>query len=147
MIIINEKENRNIDSERKSSYGILENELGQIAIVHHSDWGLIFPGGKIEYNEKSDHTIIRETKEEIGYEVADLKYYDTTKSYYDVMVKGRLLYCHNIADFYTGKILSKVQEPIETDTSIEWYYPNELFGKMKLEFQNIILEKIYVKKL
>ena len=148
MILLNQKdENKTVNSVRKSSYGILENDLGQIAVVRHEGWGLIFPGGKIDDNEKTDHTIIRETKEEIGYEITDLKHYNTFETYYDIYSrKTGLLYCHAIVDIYTGKILNKVQDPIETDTSIEWYYPSELFGKMKLDFQNIILEMIYNKR-
>ena len=144
MIKINEKDiNKVVNSERKAAYAILENENGQIAVVRHRDWGLIFPGGKIDDNEKTDETIKRETKEEIGYEVAELKYYNTTEAYYDVEARGTVYYCHSIAEFYTGKILNKVQAPIETDTSIELYYPRDLFGKMKLDFQNVILEKLY----
>jgi NTP pyrophosphohydrolases including oxidative damage repair enzymes len=146
MIIINNKSDKEVNSKRNSSYGILENELGQIAVVRHSGWGLIFPGGKIEENESSDDTIIRETLEEIGHEVSNLKYYDTTESFYDVTVKGEEFYCHNIADFYTGNILDKIKDPTELDTVLEWYYPADLFNKMKLEFQNIILEKIYNNK-
>lgn len=144
MLTVVEKQ-KNIDYQtRKSSYGIVQNELGQIAVVYHDNWGLIFLGGKVEENEKSDETIKREALEEIGYEVDDLKYYDTIEAYYEVWFRGMgLINSHNIADFYTGTIKSKVQEQIEPDTSLRWYYPNELFGKMKLEFQNVMLEKLY----
>ena len=76
-----------------------------------------------------------------------LKYYATTHSYYKVQVKKKkIIYCHNVADFYIGMIKDKIQEPIELDTSLRWYFPNELLGKMKLEFQNIILKKLYNEK-
>ena len=147
MIKVGKKEN-NIDYyERRSSYGIVQNNDGKIAVVYHENWGLIFPGGKMELGETSDETIKRESLEEIGYQVDKLKYYATTDSYYKVDVKKKgIVYCHNVADFYIGIIKDKIQEPIELDTSIRWYFPNELLGKMKLEFQNIILEKLYNEK-
>ena len=131
--------------DRRSSYGILVNDQNQIAIVRHENWGLIFPGGRVEDGEETSETIHRETLEEIGYEVDQLSYYDTMSAYYQVGIKRGLVWCHNIADIYTGIIKTKVQEPIEIDTSLEWYDPKDLFGKMKLDFQNVILEIIYNK--
>jgi 8-oxo-dGTP diphosphatase len=143
MIKINEP-NPNIKYEdRISSYGIIKNDKDQIAIVEHDNWGLIFLGGKVEENESYEDAIKRESLEEIGYEVKDLKFYDATESYYDVTFNGILIHSHNTAYFYFGSIVNKIQEPIEKDTKLHWFYPNELFGKMKLDFQNIILEKIY----
>ena len=145
MIIVGQKQEGLNYQERKSSYGILTNNDGQIAVSCQKNWGLIFLGGKIEEGETPKQTIIRETLEEVGYEVDNLKYYDSVSAYYDVYFKdGRLIHSHNLAEFYIGIIKNKIQEPIEPNTSIEWYYPNDLKGKMKLEFQNLILDK-YIK--
>ena len=145
MIKVGEKQEGLNYQERKSSYGILTNSEGQIAVTYHDNWGLIFLGGKIEEGETPKQTIIRETLEEVGYEVDNLKYYDSTSAYYDVYFRGMgLIHSHNLAEFYTGVIKDKIKEPIEPDTSIKWYYPDELKGKMKLEFQNLILDK-YIK--
>ncbi|MDD3341101.1 MAG: NUDIX hydrolase [Bacilli bacterium] len=144
MITLNKKI-KEVNSERRACYAILETSDEKIAVVRHTDWGLIFLGGKKEKNEIAEETIKREVQEEIGYSVDSLEFYETIETYYDIVSKGKKLYCHNIADIYTGKIKDKVQEPIEPDTTLEMYYPNELFGKMKLEFQNVILEKLYKK--
>lgn len=130
-------------SERRSSYAILENSEGKIAVVNIKNWGLIFPGGKIEKSEDAKETIKRETLEEIGYEVDNLKYFNTVEAYYKIKLQIGLIDCHNVADFYTGTIKEKIQEPMEKNHNIEWYYPNELFGKMELDFQNVVLEEIY----
>ena len=145
MMIVGEKKAGLNYQERKSSYGILTNSNGQIAVACQKNWGLIFLGGKIEEGETPEQTIIRETLEEVGYEIDNLKYYDRASAYYDVYFKdGSLIHSHNLAEFYTGIIKNKIKESIEPDTSIEWYYPNELKGKMKLDFQNLMLDK-YIK--
>jgi len=142
--------------DRKSSYGIVTNELGQIAVVHHKSWGLVFPGGKVEPNEDPSETIKRESLEEIGYEIDNLKYYDTVETWYEVasskpedqkLLEQEKVYCHNIADIYIGNIKDKVQEQIEPNAYIEWYYPNELLDNMKMEFQNTILRKVLEEQL
>lgn len=83
---------------RKSSYGILYNELGQIAVVNKQNWGLILPGGEREEEEQSLDTIKRETLEEIGYQVEELEYFDTIESYYEIDTSlNEKVNCHNIA--------------------------------------------------
>jgi 8-oxo-dGTP diphosphatase len=142
MIIVNDK-NPNIEYEdRISSYGIIKNNKGQIAVVEHNNWGLILPGGKVEENENPDDTIKRESLEEIGYEINDLEFYEVTESYYDITAYGRFIHSHNIASFYIGSIGNKIQEPTEKDTKLHWFYIEELLGKMKLDFQNVILGMI-----
>ena len=108
-------------------------------------WGYIFPGGKIEENENSQETIKRETLEEIGYEVSNLEYYEKFETFYQISSRGRLINCHNIADFYLGNMKDKIMEPIEK-TNLHWFKLNELYGKLKLDFQNVVLEKIYPKE-
>jgi len=143
MLKINDKDPNLEYEDRLSSYGIIKNDKGQILIVEMIGWGYIFVGGKIEENEVPIEAIKRESLEEIGYNVTDLEFYEKTESYYDVTTYGRLIHCHNIADFYVGNIGGKIQEPIEKHTKLHWFYPEEIFGKMKLEFQNIILEKLF----
>ena len=130
-------------SERKASYAILKNIEGRLATVEIKNWGLIFLGGKIEDGEDKEETIKREALEEVGYRIDSLKFYETFEVYYELMNKGEKIFCHAIVDFYTGEIGNKIQDPTEKNHEIKWFYPQELFGKMKLDFQNFVLEKIY----
>jgi len=117
MIKIGDKR-KDVDySERKSSYGILKNTEGKIAVVKIANWGLIFPGGKIEENENPQETIKRETLEETGYEIDSLEFYETVETYYEVtssktedkdLLEKTKVYCHAIVDFYTGLIKTKL---------------------------------------
>lgn len=143
MLIINEKDPQIEYEERFSSYGIIKNDQGQIAVVEVIDWGYIFVGGKIEKGENPKEAIQRESLEEIGYELTMLNFYEKLEVYYNVFVYGKSIDCHNIADFYIGTIGNKIQEPIEKNTKLHWFYPKELFGKMKLDFQNVILERLF----
>lgn len=53
---------------------LLHNELGQILAVsrkdNKNDFGL--PGGKVDNGETDEEAIVRETKEETGFELTDL---------------------------------------------------------------------------
>ena len=138
MIKINKAE-KNITDTRIASYGILFNNTGKIAIVRKKDWGLILPGGKRENNETSIETIKREVIEEIGYKVNDLCFYEKVEAFYDILLKGKKYYCHLIADIYTGKLSDEIDDPVDIDTSLEWYYIEDIIGKLELDYQNKIL--------
>ncbi len=146
MIRLNEP-NPGIEYEdRLSSYAIIKNKKGQLVIVEMINWGFIFLGGKLEKGESPTDAIKRETLEEIGYEVNNLTFYEEFESFYDVTAYGRLIHCRNIASFYIGSIGSKLQEPTEKGTILHWFYPEELFGKMKLDYQNEVLGRIFKKE-
>ena len=145
MIRVNEPDSNITYEDRYSSYAIIKNDNEEIAVVEMVGWGYIFPGGKEEKNENSYETIKREALEEIGYEVSDLEYYEKFETFYQISSRGRFINCHNIADIYLGKMKDKVMEPIE-NTNLHWFKPNELYGKLKLDFQNVILETIYPKE-
>ena len=141
MISIN-KADKDITDTRIASYGVLYNDEGRIAVVRHKDWGLILPGGKKECDENGLETIKREVLEEIGYETSKLKFYENVEAFYDIVSNGKEKYCHLNADIYIGSILDKIQEPIESDTTLEWYSNDEIIGKLKLDYQNKILDII-----
>ena len=145
MITINKQE-KSINDTRIASYGILFNDKEQIAVVKHRNWGLILPGGKKEHNETGAETVKREVLEEIGYEISDLRFFESIEAFYDITSNGKDLYCHLIADIYSGKVLNKIQNQIEEDTSIEWYSTDQIIGKLKLDYQNEVLNIFFNNK-
>ena len=58
---------------------------------------------------------------------------------YAAHLKGKKYYCHLIADIYTGKLSNEIEDPVDIDTSLEWYYIEDIIGKLKLDYQNKIL--------
>ena len=70
-----------------------------------------FCAGKIELGENPDETIIRETKEELGYEVKNLK-----KFGYIVPTCG---YCSEKIYLYSGEVGKKVDRHLDKDERID----------------------------
>ena len=61
--------------ERHASYGLIFNENEEIAVAYIEKYNMYnLIGGKIEEGEDSKEALIRETKEEIGYSIKDIKY-------------------------------------------------------------------------
>ncbi|MCI8309416.1 MAG: NUDIX hydrolase [Clostridia bacterium] len=144
MKYIGEKIDNKEYKERKTSYGLIFNEKGEIAVAYirkHDMYNLI--GGKIEEKETSKEALIRETKEEIGYSLRDIEYVDNLGCYFylDVMDKYELA----IMDFYKAKLDKKICDPIEEDHELVWVKPEEIADKMYFEYHRYILNK-YIKR-
>ncbi|MCC7304551.1 NUDIX domain-containing protein [bacterium] len=129
--------------DRFSSYGILKNDKGEIAITEMLGWGLILPGGKIENDENPEIALRRETQEEIGYNIKSLEFYKQVEAYCEIEVRGKLFQVHNIASIFIGEIGSETGVAGEEETQLHWMYPKETIGKMRLEFQNVVLEELF----
>ena len=124
--------------ERKTSYGLIFNENGEIAVAYIEKYNMYnLIGGKIEEQENSKEALIRETQEEIGYSIKDIEYIDNLGCYYyfDIMNKYEL----SIMDFYKAKIDKKVCKPIEDDHQLIWVKPEEIADKMYFEYHRYFL--------
>ena len=99
-------------------------------------------GGKIEEGENSKETLIRETKEEMGYALEDIEYIDNLACYYyfDIMDKYEL----GIMDFYKAKLGERICESKE-NSEIIWVKPEEIADKMYFEYHRHFLNK-YIKE-
>lgn len=125
--------------ERKTVYVLITDCNGNIAIIleHGNMYNMI--GGKIEDGEEAMETLIRETKEEIGYELKDVKYLESLGCYHylDFLDKYELA----IMDFYSADIGQKVCEPIEKDAKLVWLKPEDAVNKMYFEYHRYFLEE------
>ena len=88
MKYINEKlENREYE-KRKTSHVLLFNDKGEMAVVYIEEYNMYnLIGGALENGEKPKEALIRETKEEIGYGLKNVKYIETIGCYYYFDIK------------------------------------------------------------
>lgn len=131
--------------ERRTSYGLIFNEKDEIAVAYIEKYNMYnLIGGKIEEGENSKEALIRETKEEIGYSLKDIKYIDNLGCYYyfELMDKYEL----GIMDFYKAKIDKKICNPIEEDHELIWIKLEEIADKMYFEYHRYFIRK-YLKEL
>ena len=131
--------------ERRTSYGLIFNEKGETAVAYIEKYNMYnLIGGKIEEGENSKEALIRETKEEIGYSLKDIKYIDNLGCYYyfELMDKYEL----GIMDFYKAKIDKKICNPIEEDHELIWIKLEEIADKMYFEYHRYFIRK-YLKEL
>jgi len=145
MICIGEKLEDKEYEKRNASFGVVFNEDGKIVVVDIYRFGLNLPGGKIEPGEDSKGALIRETEEEIGYDLKDVEFFDKVESYYPVMVRGETIYTHAISDFYIARIGNKNNKKIEDNQSLLWKDIEEVVGKMYFEYHNYVLNKVMEK--
>lgn len=126
--------------ERRTSYGLIFNEKGEMAVAYIEKYNMYnLIGGKIEENEDSKQALIRESKEEIGYDLTDIEYIDNLGCYYyfDILDKYELA----IIDLYKAKMGEKVCEPIELDHKLEWVKPEQIADKMYFEYHRYLIKK------
>ena len=124
--------------ERKTSYGLIFNEKGEIAVAYIKKYDMYnLIGGKIEGKENSKDALIRETKEEIGYSLKDIEYINNLACYYyfDIMD----IYELGIMDFYKVKLDRKICNPIEEDHELVWVKPEDIIDKMYFEYHRYFL--------
>lgn len=125
--------------ERKTAYALITDNDGNIAIILERGNMYNMLGGKIEDGEEAKETLIRETKEEIGYELKNIKYLESLGCYHylDFLDKYELA----VMDFYSANIGEKVCEPIEKDIKLVWTKPEDAVDKMYFEYHRYFLEK------
>lgn len=139
MKYIGKKEEGKEYKERKTAYALITDINGNIAIILERNNMYNMIGGKIEDGEDAKETLIRETKEEIGYELKNIKYLESLGCYHylDFLDKYELA----IMDFYRADMGEKVGEPIEKNVKLVWAKPEDIVNKMYFEYHRYFLEK------
>jgi 8-oxo-dGTP diphosphatase len=128
----------------KAVVGVLRNESGQILIAKRQNhqfmagfWEL--PGGKIEGDETTEETIIRELNEELGIKVNTLSLHQTMQhTYADRMVE---LCIYNIDEYKNSPIGAEGQEI--NWVNIDELTNYELLPTMKAFYNSVVLPNKY----
>ncbi|HEX2945621.1 MAG TPA: NUDIX domain-containing protein [Clostridia bacterium] len=123
--------------ERVGVYGIVFNDIGQVAIME-SPYGYFLPGGGLEQNETLEECLAREFKEELGCGISIKKFIGkATKYYYSEVSKQ---YRHPIGYFYLVSTDIQVINSIERDQVLLWMDSHECIKQMH-EHQVWAIEK------
>lgn len=112
--------------------GVIFDGEGRILIEQRSEeslaeadgkWGL--PGGKMEFGETPETTVVREVQEETGYEVEITGMIPLTCT---SIWRYSDLELHSVVLAYWGKLLSyhKPQIPDKKVKQVRWVFPHEL---------------------
>ena len=103
--------------------------------------GHYLPGGGIKPGESHIDCIIREAREETGYEVRVGEYLCCADKYWKNGDKG---YFHPVQYYYAGDLLEKTGESEENDTHFEWL-PLSMLEKSMVVDAQIWAVKKYIK--
>lgn len=90
-----------------------------VQIRDKNDWdGISFPGGHVEFGEAFVPAVIREVKEETGLEISNVLPCGF-KDWYDYKKKKRYVVMFFKTSTYSGKLVSKSHEGVNTWMSID----------------------------
>ena len=126
-------------NKRKAVYAIVERDIdNKIAIATDNENVFFLLGGGSNKNETDIESLRRETIEETGYTMKNIKYFDSVRSWY---YSDKYGYIDTEATIYTSKFDKKVTNPIEIDHKLLWISPEEYKNKLYHEYQRYILKK------
>jgi len=128
----------------KAVVGVLRNESGQLLIAKRQDYQFMagfweLPGGKIEGNETTEKTIIRELNEELGIEVDALSLHQTMQHTYTDKVVELCIY--NIDQY--RNIPTGIEGQQIAWASVQDLYNYQLLPTMKAFIDSITLPNKY----
>ena len=119
--IIKDKQNRILITQRP------------LHVSHGGCWE--FPGGKLEINEKAEHALIREIREEIGLEIHNHQFLgQLTYQYPDKEVQ---LFVYHVTHF------SGNASCLEGQLSLKWIEPDQLDPKQFPEANREVFNLIF----
>ena len=113
----------------------------QVGVIR-TNKGYFLLGGGLEKGESHVECVERECMEELGYRISVKEKICSAESY---TIHPAIGYFHPTQTYYTGELISKVDEPVEKDHEFLWIEYEKLKGNMFVEMQNWALEQCYAK--
>ena len=99
---------------------IIEKDGSVLVLKHTYIKGYGFPGGVVESGETLESALVREVKEETGFEVESMEYLFSTE--------GKQYGFSAIVGIYKVSVSGEVKE--SSEGSLHWMKPTDLIGKM-----------------
>lgn len=126
--------------KRYGAYAVIYNHENKILTDYHqSSQKYYLPGGGIEKNENAIETIVRETREETGYEVKIIKKIGNANQAYKITKLGPMNKC---GQFFLAELVSYNQIPIsEKNSEARWLTYNEFMQSNTAEFYKWAVQK------
>lgn len=115
---------------------IIVEKDGRILLIDRSDGlGYTIPGGIVRYRETVEQGVIREAREETGYDVAITR----IVGIYSALDRDPRLRAVSIA--YTGHIIGGVEQNSQEGTT-GWYEPEKVFGRMAFDCDTMLKDYV-----
>ena len=124
--------------DRKGAY--LVPISGEKVGVVETAKGYFLLGGGIEGDETDEACILRECMEEAGYQVEIKEKVCSAETYCEHPTIGNF---HPVQVYYSGQLVRKIREPVESDHVLRWVEYENIQGKMYLEMQNWAIEQVW----
>jgi len=98
------------------------------------------PGGRLDQNETTTQGVMREVKEETGYDVENIKIFCINTNPARKNDKDQ-----NVAFVFTADVLKQTSEPDAESSEIKWFDLNNLPDEEKMAFDHYDFIQLYLK--
>lgn len=127
-------------TDRPGAYAVLRNSRGQLLTVFVRE-RYHLPGGGIEKNEEPLAAVIREVREETGYEVGQLKEIGRANQFLDIKDFGLI---NKIGIYFQGMVEDQpIRKTSEEDHQVMWVDPEEFTNSTAHDFHKWAVRKAF----
>lgn len=137
MLYIGEKKENITYQERKCAYAILQGKEDKVGLIEVRDEYFLIGGG-IENNEDEIEALKRETIEEAGYSIKEIKKFEEVEAYYLDKERG---YLKVVATIYIAELDEYIKNPIELDHKLIWFSLKERKKEMFRKYQEAVVQE------
>ena len=137
MLYIGEKKENITYQERKCAYAILQGKEDKVGLIEVRDEYFLIGGG-IENNEDEIEALKRETIEEAGYSIKEIKKFEEVEAYYLDTERG---YLKVVATIYIAELDEYIKNPIELDHKLIWISLKERKKEMFRKCQEAVVQE------
>jgi 8-oxo-dGTP diphosphatase len=130
-----------MDKRPKVGVGVIVRKDGKFLLMQrkgsHGSGNWCFPGGHLEFNESFEECVIRETMEETGMKIKNVKYFGITNDMFKDEDKHYVT-IFIISDYESSE--PKIMEPDKCN-SIAWFTQEVLPSPLFIPIKNLIRNK------
>ncbi len=129
--------------KRPGAYALVTRSEDDLLGIITADNKNFLLGGGIEDGETVFEALNRETREELGYTLKNIKKFDNISSYFYKENNG---YLNVEAYVFTAELDKLVCDKIELNHNLIWINPNDYVGKMSTYWQEYLIREFIERK-